>query len=285
MKLNFSYIYSKLKGGFMNHPYKSIFLTIITIFALSTIASANTCTDAYFISQAHATFNQESNFRLDSIFFSQSPAGWKGKKFFYNNSLIEKVMVDFKRNETLPAYWFFYRDTNETVLNKNGFYEYIDSTYKKQDTLFHHLKTYYDGDYKSTQIYKITTDYYSEKMIYEDKTNLFELFLKQDSIIEIKNFNYNTDSSTVKQTFYVAEANDDYKCNEYDEQQNLIHTYTYSPTENGFSLKQIEGDKYTEIFVINEEKIRTSIRKTLNHAKIPPKARYFDLLGRFKFSK
>lgn len=83
-----------------------IFISLI-LSTLSTVASANTCTDAYFISQAHATFNQESNFRLDSIFFSQSPDGWKGKKFFYNHSLIEKVMVDFKRNETLPAYWFF----------------------------------------------------------------------------------------------------------------------------------------------------------------------------------
>ena len=264
---------------------KTFFLTVITILALSAFAIANTCTEAYFNTQAHAIFDQESNLRLDSIFYSQSPAGWKGKKYFYNESLIEKVMVDFKQDPTHRAYWFFYRDTNETVINQKDFYEYIDSTYKKQDTLFHHLKAYYRTEYAYTWIIKITTNYYSEKHIFEKKTNLFELFLKQDSIIEIKNFNYNTDSSTVKQTFYVAEANDDYKCNEYDEQQNLIHTYTYSPTENGFSLKQIEGDKYTEIFVINEEKIRTSIRKTLKHAKIPPKARYFDLLGRFKFSK
>ena len=270
---------------FMLGKCNLLFFISTILLTLSTIASANTCTDAYFNTQAHAVFDQESNLRLDSIFYSQSPAGWKGKKYFYNESLIEKVMVDFVHDVMPPAYWFFYRDTNESVINQKDFYEYIDSTYKKQDTLFHHLKTYYDGDYKGTPIYKITTDYYSEKMIYEDKTNLFELFLKQDSIIEIKNFNYNTDSSTVKQTFYVAEANDDYKCNEYDEQQNLIHTYTYSPTENGFSLKQIEGDKYTEIFVINEEKISTSIRKTLKHTKIPSKARYFDLLGRFKFSK
>ena len=264
---------------------KYLFFISAVLLTLGSVASANKCTEAYFNAQAHAIFDQESNLRLDSVYYSQSPAGWKGKKYFYNESLIEKVMVDFKQDPTHRAYWFFYRDTNETAINQKDFYEYIDSTYKKQDTLFHHLKAYYRTEYAYTWIIKITTNYYSEKHIFEKKTNLFELFLKQDSIIEIKNFNYNTDSSTVKQTFYVAEANDDYKCNEYDEQQNLIHTYTYSPTENGFSLKQIEGDKYTEIFVINEEKIRTSIRKTLKHAKIPPKARYFDLLGRFKFSK
>jgi hypothetical protein len=111
------------------------------------------------------------------------------------------------------------------------------------------------------------------------------LFLKQDSIIEIKNFNYNTDSSSVEKTFYVADINDDNKCYKYDEQQNLINTFTYLPNENGFSLKQNEGDKYTEAFVINEEKNTTAIRKTRKPIKFSPRARYFDLLGRYKFSK
>ena len=264
---------------------KTFFLTVITILALSAFATANTCTDAYFNAQVHGVFDQESNLRIDSIFYSQSPAGWNGKKYFYYKSLIEKIMVDFKQSETHRAYWFFYRDTNETVINQKDFYEYIDSTYKKQDTLFHHLKAYYRTEYAYTWIIKITTNYYSEKYIFEKKTNLFELFFKQDSIIEINHSYYNTDSSSVEKKFYVADINDDNKCYGHDEQQNLLYTFTYSPTENGFSLKQYDGDKYIELFVINENKITTSIRKTIKHAKIPPKARYFDLLGRFKFSK
>lgn len=131
----FLYIYVKVNGEFMIRACKNIFLGIsAVILTLCTITSANTCTETYFNAQAHTTFDQKSNLRIDSIFYSQSPAGWKGKKFFYNNSFIEKVIVDFKRNEVSPAYWFIYRDTNETVLSKKGFYEYIDSTYKKQNT-------------------------------------------------------------------------------------------------------------------------------------------------------
>lgn len=264
---------------------KTFFLTIITILALSAFAMANTCTDAYFNAQAHSIFDQESNLRLDSIFYSHSEAGWKGKKYFYNESLIEKVMVDFKQNPTHRAYWFFYRDTNETVINQKDFYEYIDSTYRKQDTLFHHLKAYYKTEYAYTWIIKITTDYYSEKRIYEDETDLLESFFKQDTIIEINHSNYNTDSSSVEKTFYIADINDDNKCYGYDEQLNLLYTFTYSTTENGFSLKQKNGDNYIELFVINEDKNITSLRKTLKPVKIAPKARFFDLLGRYKFTK
>ncbi len=269
----------------MFRKYNLLFFISTILLTLSTIALANTCTDAYFNTQAHATFDQESKLRIDSIFYSNSPAGWKGKKYFYNESLIEKVMVDFKQDPTHRAYWFFYRDTNETVINQKDFYEYIDSTYKKQDTLFHHLKAYYRTEYAYTWIIKITTNYYSEKHIFEKKTNLFELFFKQDTIIKINHSNYNTDSSSVEKTFYVADINDDNKCYGYDEQQNLLHTFTYSPTENGFSLKQDDDDNYIEIFVINEEKNTTAIRKTRKPIKFSPSARYFDLLGRYKFSK
>ncbi len=115
-------------------PFRaSIFFCLIpaAIFALIDAASANTCTDAYFNAQAHTTFDQESKLRIDSIFYSNSPAGWKGKKYFYNESLIEKVMVDFRQNSMPPSYWIFYRDTNETVLTKTND-EYIDSSYKKR---------------------------------------------------------------------------------------------------------------------------------------------------------
>ena len=263
-----------------------LFFISTILLTLSTIASANTCTDAYFNTQAHAVFDQESNLRLDSIFYSHSEAGWKGKKYFYNESLIEKVMVDFRQNSMPPAYWIFYRDTNESVINQKDFYEYIDSTYKKQDTLFHHLKTYYQGEFEYTQIIRITKNYYSNQDSISSR--FFELFLKQDSIIEIRNFNYSSDSSLVTKAFYIADLNDDYKCNKFDEQQNLIYTFTYIPNENGFSIRTSEGSApyHIETFVINTEKTgTTALRKTVKPIKIAPKARYFDLLGRHKFSK
>ena len=266
---------------------KTFFLTVITILALSAFATANTCTDAYFNAQVHGVFDQESKLRIDSIFYSNSPAGWNGKKYFYNKSLIEKIMVDFKQSETHRAYWFFYRDTNETVLTKKG-YEYIDSSYKKQDTLFHHLKTYYHGEYEYTQIIRIAKFYYSLQIINSTPSEFSEKFVKHDTIVEIRNFNYSSDSSLVTKAFYIADLNDDYKCNKFDEQQNLIYTFTYIPNENGFSIRTSEGSApyHIETFVINTEKTgTTALRKTVKPVKITPKARYFDLLGRFKFTK
>lgn len=285
---NFCYIKSKLKGAlFMFGKCKHLFFISTILLTLSTIASANTCTDAYFNTQAHAVFDQESNLRLDSIFYSHSEAGWNGKKYFYNESLIEKVMVDFRQNSMPPAYWIFYRDTNETVLTKTG-YEYIDSSYKKQDTLFHHLKTYYHGEYEYTQIIRIAKFYYSLQIINSTPSEFSEKFVKHDTIVEIRNFNYSSDSSLVTKAFYIADLNDDYKCNKFDEQQNLIYTFTYIPNENGFSIRTSEGSApyHIETFVINTEKTGTTfIRKTVKPAKIAPKARYFDLLGRYKFTK
>ena len=264
---------------------KHIFFILAVLLTLSTEASANKCTEAYFNAQAHAIFDQESNLRLDSVYYSQSPAGWNGKKYFYNESRIEKVEVDFKDNPMHHAYWFFYRDTNETAINQKDFYEYIDSTYKKQDTLFHHLKAYYNLEYIYQWTIKITTDYYSEERFLEKETKLLELFFKQDTVIEINHSYYNTDSSSAKKAFYIADINDDSKCYVYDEQQNFLYTSTYSSTENGFSLKQNDGDNYIELFVINEDKNITSLRKTVKPVKIAPKARFFDLLGRYKFTK
>ncbi len=56
-----------------------LFFISAILLTLSTVASANKCTDAYFNAQAHSIFDQESNLRLDSTSFSTSPAGWKGK--------------------------------------------------------------------------------------------------------------------------------------------------------------------------------------------------------------
>jgi hypothetical protein len=261
-----------------------LFLVSFAILVFSAVASANTCTEAFFNTQSPTMFNQHSNIRVDSINTNNQSGSWKGKKYIYNNGIIEKVRADFKDEDHAPAYWIFYRDTNETVLKKEG-YEYIISEDKKEDTLLYNVRTYYKGEYEYTQIIRIASNYLSEEITDSTSSELHEMYFKNDSIIEIGTENYNTDSSRTKQRFYVGDLNDDYKCEEYDEEGNLLISLLYIPNENGYSLKQSKGDEYIEAYVMSVEQNTTTIRKTHKPVKIVPKARYFDLLGRYKFTK
>lgn len=229
-------------------------------------------------------FNPHSNVRVDSSYINSQSSSWKGKKYIYNNGLIEAVRADFKDEDHAPAFWLFYRDTNETVLKKEG-YEYIISEEKKKDTLLYNVRTYYNGEFEYTQTIRIASNYLSEEIADSTSSELHEIYFKNDSIIEIGTENYNTDSSKTKQRFYVANLNDDYKCEQYDDEGNLQSSLSYKPSENGYSLKQSKGDDYTEIYVMSVEQNTTIIRKTHKSVKISPKARFFDLLGRYKFTK
>lgn len=229
-------------------------------------------------------FNPHSNVRVDSSYINSQSSSWKGKKYIYNNGLIEAVRADFKDEDHAPAFWLFYRDTNETVLKKEG-YEYIISEEEKKDTLLYNVRTYYNGEFEYTQTIRIASNYLSEEIADSTSSELHEIYFKNDSIIEIGTENYNTDSSKTKQRFYVANLNDDYKCEQYDDEGNLQSSLSYKPSENGYSLKQSKGDDYTEIYVMSVEQNTTIIRKTHKPVKISPKASFFDLLGRYKFTK
>ena len=199
------------------------------IFALNDAASANTCTEAFFNTQSPTMFNPHSNVRVDSSYINSQSSSWKGKKYIYNNGLIEAVRADFKDEDHAPAFWLFYRDTNETVLKNEG-YEYIISEEEKKDTLLYNVRTYYNGEFEYTQTIRIAPNYLSEEIADSTSSKLHEMYFKNDSIIEIGTENYNTDSSKTKQRFYVANLNDDYKCEQYDDEGNLQSSLSYKPS-------------------------------------------------------
>lgn len=261
---------------------KSLFLVSFAILVFSAVASANTCTEAVFNTQSPTMFNPHSNVRVDSCYINSQNSSWTGKKYIYNNGLIEAVRADFKDEDRAPTFWLFYRDTNETVLKKEG-YEYIISEDEKKDTLLYNVRAYYNGEFEYTQTIRIASNYLSEELADSTSSELHEIYFKNDSIIEIGIENYNTDSSKTKQRFYVANLNDDYKCELYDEEGNLLSSLLYEPNEKGYSIKQSIDDVYFEFYVMNVEQNTTTIRKNHKPAKISPKARYFDLLGRYKF--
>ena len=108
--------------------------------------------------------------------------------------------------------------------------------------------------------------------------------MTQDSVIQKRYFDYNTNSVRTSQKIYAADPNNDNKCYEYDDDGQINYTLLYKPNEKGYSVSVESEDYFREFFFIKTEET-TSICKTLKPVKFSPKARYFDLLGRYKFSK
>ena len=64
----------------------------------------------------------------------------------------------------------------------------------------------------------------------------------------------------------------------------ITNTITYEPMTNGYSLS-FYADGFITIHYYSKPEGTTALRKILKPIKISPKARYFDLLGRYKFTK
>ena len=254
---------------------KSLFLVSVAVFALNEAASANTCTDI--------TFTADNAFRQDSSYFkeyenTEHENEWS-HKYIYKNDKLNQMIVHFKDGtDTI----FFYQDTNETVL-KNKSTEFIESNCSSHDTICSQLKFYQDGQYKGVQITKKSTTYANSETIEGNIHRFSEIFFKHDTVLTIEYFDYGTDSVRTNQEFLVADPDDDSKCYEY-ENDKVTYTHYYIPNDKGFSIK-IKSDNYFREFFYTKPEKSTSIRKTLKPVKISPKARYFDLLGRYKFSK
>lgn len=259
---------------------KHLFFVSVILLTLSTMSSANTCTEAMF---GGNSFVLQDKARIDSSYFNERGNEWTHKYIYNENGQLEQMLFDSKEEGSKAEVLYFYYDTTETAL-KNKDSEYIILNCNTQDTLCIRQKVYYDGTFQGEQISKRTTNYASSETI-ESSTHWFtERILKNDTLFEIEYFDYNTDSVRKNQNLIVADSTDDFKCFEYRGDDNTISSMTYKPNEKGYSISIEEGTYLREFFFIKNEGT-TSIRKTVKPVKISPKARYFDLLGRYKFTK
>ena len=65
-----------------------------------------------------------------------------------------------------------------------------------------------------------------------------------------------------------------------DKNGTIANTITYEPKNNGYSLS-FSSDGFSTILYFSKHEETTAIRKTVKPVKISPKARFFDLLGRY----
>lgn len=261
---------------------KTFFLTVITILALSAFAIANTCTEAMFTVLTNPYLNPESEFHIDSSYFNEYGNKWT-HKYIYEDGKIAQIQYDTKEEGEEIRIYPFYNDTNETVL-KNKDIEYIVYKCQAQDTLCYQEKVYSDGEYKGIKTTKITPNYITEERIEEGTHWFTEYTLVKDSVKGKKYYDYNTDSVRTSQIFYIADSTDEFTCYQLGENGVKYYTLIYKPNEKGYSINIDHLDYHREFFFVNKDKT-SSLRKTVKPAKIAPKARYFDLLGRFKFTK
>ena len=258
---------------------ESLFLVSFTMLALNATSFANKCTEAMFGANS---FVLQDKARIDSSYFNERGNEWTHKYIYNENGQLEQMFFDSKEGSKAEVLYFYY-NTTETALKNRGS-EYIILNCNTQDTLCIRQKVYYDGTFQGEQISKRTTNYASSETI-ESSTHWFtERILKNDTLFEIQYFDYNTDSVRKNQNLIVADSTDDFKCFEYRGDDNTISSMTYKPNENGYSISIEEGTYLREFFFVNKDKT-SSIHKTVRSFKIAPKARYFDLLGRHKFTK
>ena len=120
---------------------------------------------------------------------------------------------------------------------------------------------------------------------------LTETYLSNDTLYHKAIYGYNSDDERPHTEFVVADPESDTKCLEYEITEGtprIVETIDYAETEKGFVLSYLQGsgeNAYLRKFFFIKTEGTTSLRKTLKPVKISPKARYFDLLGRYKFSK
>ena len=256
---------------------KIFYLVPAAILALSDATPANTCTDAWYKVIISNYFIPVHDVYLDSTFSKDDRDEVTTKYLYENGKPVQIHNVTTHTNKTFDSYYYIYYNVDETALKKLE-NESIYSTCNTPDTTCHQIKSYYEGEYIRTSTIKATSNH-----IQLQSNDMFaEIFLFQDSIVENISFYYNTDSAKTTHVLFDADPDDDFKCNQKNDAGEIEYFIFYKPYESGFSLSYQLETRFNEYFFIESQKT-TSIRKTLKPVNISPKARYFDLLGRYKF--
>ena len=256
----------------------ALFLAIV--FAISTTVSANTCTDAVFKEYSFFYMIENSGLQLDSVdspnFFHQT--------YTYSNGKVSSSHIFEKESgttSTLNYYW----NKDESALTKQGI-EYIMRDSISGDTTFIFENYYVLGVMGHQKTIKVTSQ--SASILTKDldfNQEIFEEIINNGDTVIVNNYSGKDNSASLSNTkLYVSSTESD-KCLELNKNGTIANTITYEPMNDGYSLSFYSDGFSTILYFSKHEETTTAIRKTVKPVKIAPKARYFDLLGRYKFTK
>ena len=265
----------------MEQLKKSDFIAsfLAIVFAINTTVLANTCTDAVFKEIAYSYMIENSGLQLDSAI---SP-NFYNQTYTYTNGKVSRSQFFEKESgtaTTLNYYW----NKDESALTKQGI-EYFMKDSTSGDTTFIFENYYVLGVMGHQKTIKVTSQSASilTKNLDFGQEFFEEIINKGDTVI-INRYSGKDNSTTLSNTeLYVSDTGNT-KCLELNNDGTIANTITYEPKNNGYSLSY-SSDGITTILYFSNSKGTTSIRKAVKPVKIAPQARYFDLLGRFKFTK
>lgn len=267
---------------------KRFFLIYIVILTFCALALANTCTDAVYKYFSATGYNPETDPHIEYS-HSKDRIYDFSEKHIYSNKKIDVQEYIEKEDSVLSTYTFHYYDTDKSALSNTG-HEILMTKCEAHDTLCIQAIAYNDGIYDVTEFIKETPNHTRHEFVSGKGENLqyylYEYFLNKDTmtaVIKLSTDSTFTKGRTTRLSKFVADSLDEFKCHEY--QRDSIASYvTYRATEKGFSLFFDNGNTTNEEFFVVPGQT-SSIRKTVKPVKISPRASYFDLLGRYKFTK
>ena len=265
---------------------------LFSLLSLAALAAANTCTKAFFEINAFNFLTIKDAPHLDSIYYREQPSPeevheWY-QKYYYQDGLIQRSVFKFRDND--PVENRFYLTTDESALTKSG-RELLLSDSVAGDTVYFIQKMFNDGKLVQTVTHK-TADLYASEDSYDpssDRHTFAEYYFQNDTLVSRTVYDYASESPTSATFYYVGIPGDEYKCAEY-KGDSLTNNITYKKRTTGFSVA-IFNDTYLREFIMEVPETHTTALKkqpapsSRRPVKISPRARYFDLLGRYRRAK
>lgn len=264
------------------------------LLAFAAFATANTCTKAFYEIHAFNFLTIKDAPHLDSIYYRDQPSPeelYEGyQKYYYQDGLIQKSVFNYRVNA--PVENRFYLTADESVLTKSG-RELLLSDSVAGDTVYFIQKMFNDGELVQTVVHK-TADLYTSEDDYDPtsgRRTFAEYFFRNDTLVSRTVYDYASESPTSATFYYVGVPGDEYKCAEYSD-SSLTNNLTYKKQATGFSVA-IFNDTFLREFVMEVpeehttvvQKQQPDVQKRRRSTKISPRARYFDLLGRYRRAK
>ncbi|MBQ5465100.1 MAG: hypothetical protein IIT53_14095 [Fibrobacter sp.] len=262
---------------------------LLCLAILAYYAAANTCTEAVFLfSKGSLDITQDEAYH-DSSYFVENYTHkneWS-HKIYYTNGKIDSLVMDPMEDGEALRVTHYYWNSDEKISGKGS--EMVIFQKTSGDTIILNEKAYSNGEFEGSYTAKITGSYIST--LNSQYNSFTELYFSNDTLFEKHINDYGTDNPRPEIRFTIGDSTNDFKCYEYeirDGKADLNETIEYVKTDNGFKIKYLEessaGYYLREFFFVNSIAY-TAIRKHRPAVKISPKARYFDLLGRYKFTK
>lgn len=262
---------------------------IFCILFFAIYAAANSCTKAWFEINAYEYFASSDRPYLDST--HQNELTYEiDEKYVYKNGLIDSILT-YHQKSTTPNYLDTY-NWSEGKLISNGSVVYL-SREIINDTLII-TQTAYLKDRSTNQITTKILDNYAEKKIVKSssgKEHLQQIFFSNDTLVFQTTTTKSGETDTYKK-ITVDDPQDDSKCTEFNYDGEIDGQLEFTKTNNGYTLTYNEENyapksipNYKEYFMVVPKQYTTTIRKKRTTIKATQKATYFDLLGRYKFTK